>query len=93
MLDERFRRVPAEENPTNLGGHEFANAWPENSAWDLVALGQGHDVDFWTRFVQALRAVDPEMTINIEHEDTSSGPLEGPRVAADVLTAAAGTNV
>lgn len=89
VLDERFRRLAPEENPLNLGGHEFANEWPQDSAWDFVALGQGHDVAFWTRFVEALYAVDPEMAINIEHEDTSFGPLEGLKVAAEVLKDAA----
>jgi sugar phosphate isomerase/epimerase len=90
VLDERFRRLTPDENPLNLGGHEFVNAWPTDSAWDFVALGQGHDVDFWTRFVDALRAVDPDIAINIEHEDTSFGPIEGLRVAAEVLKQAAG---
>ncbi len=89
VLDERFRRVPSEEDPVNLGGHEFANAWPTDSAWDFVALGQGHDLEFWTGFVAALREVDPEMAVNIEHEDTSFGRIEGLEVAAAVLRAAA----
>jgi sugar phosphate isomerase/epimerase len=55
-----------------------------------VALGRGHDVDFWTRFVEALRAVDPNMAVNIEHEDTSLGRIEGLQVAADVFKRAAG---
>ena len=89
VLDERFRRLSPEEERTNLGGNEWANAWPEDSAWDFVALGRGHDVDFWTRFVEALREVDPGMAVNIEHEDTSLGRIEGLRVAADVLKQAA----
>jgi sugar phosphate isomerase/epimerase len=89
VLDERFRRLGPEENRLNLGGHEFVNEWPRDSAWDFVALGEGHGVDFWARFVQALRAVDPDIAVNIEHEDTSFGPIEGLRVAAEVLKAAA----
>ena len=92
VLDERFRRLTPEEDRVNLGGHEFVNEWPEDSAWDFVALGQGHDVDFWARFVAALRAVDPEIAINIEHEDTAFGPIEGLTVAAEVLKAAAAVN-
>jgi sugar phosphate isomerase/epimerase len=93
VLDERFRRLAPEEDPVHLGGDEFVNEWPEDSAWDFVALGQGHDTEFWTRFVAALRAVDPDMAINIEHEDTSFGPIEGLAVAAEVLKAAAGATV
>jgi sugar phosphate isomerase/epimerase len=74
-----------------LGGGEWANEWPSDSAWDFVALGRGHDVDFWTRFVDALREVDPDMAVNIEHEDTSLGRIEGLKVAADVLLKAAGS--
>jgi sugar phosphate isomerase/epimerase len=89
VLDERFRRLSSEEDRVNLGGDEWANKWPEDSAWDFVALGRGHDVGFWTRFVDALREVDPEMAVNIEHEDTSLGRIEGLKVAADVLLQAA----
>lgn len=90
VLDERFRRLSPDEDRVNLGGDEWVNEWPADSAWDFVALGRGHDVDFWTRFVDALRRVDPDMAINIEHEDTSLGRIEGLAVAADVLKEAAG---
>jgi sugar phosphate isomerase/epimerase len=90
VLDERFRRLAPEENPLNLGGHEFVNEWPKDSAWDFVALGEGHDIAFWTAFVDALREVDPDMAVNIEHEDTAFGPVEGLEIAARVLRAAAG---
>jgi sugar phosphate isomerase/epimerase len=59
--------------------------------WDFVALGQGHDQAFWTAFVDSLRDVDPDMAVNIEHEDTAFGPIEGLEVAAAVLREAAGT--
>jgi sugar phosphate isomerase/epimerase len=89
VLDERFRRLSPDEERTNLGGDEWANAWPEDSAWDFVALGRGHDLDFWTRFLEALREVDPDMAVNIEHEDTSLGRIEGLEVAAGILVKAA----
>jgi sugar phosphate isomerase/epimerase len=89
VLDERFRRLAPDEDRVNLGGHEFVNEWPKDSAWDFVALGRGHDVGFWTRFVAALRKVDPDMAVNIEHEDTSLGRIEGLEVAAGVLKEAA----
>ena len=54
----------------------------------FVAVGQGHDVNFWAAFLQALERVDPGMWVNIEHEDVSFGPLEGLRVAAETLKAA-----
>jgi sugar phosphate isomerase/epimerase len=88
VLDNSFRRLSPDEPRTNLGGDEWANEWPKNSAWDFVALGRGHDTAFWTEFLRALYEVDPDMLVNIEHEDTSLGRIEGLEVAAEVLKAA-----
>ena len=85
VLDNSFRRLGADEARTNLGGDEWANEWPKNSAWDFVALGKGHDTAFWTDFLAALYEVDPDMLVNIEHEDTELGRIEGLEVAAKVL--------
>ena len=85
VLDNSFRRLAPEENRTNLGGDEWANEWPKNSAWDFVALGRGHDTAYWTEFLRALHEVDPNMLVNIEHEDVSLGRIEGLEVAAKVL--------
>jgi sugar phosphate isomerase/epimerase len=85
VLDNSFRRLSPEEDRTNLGGDEWANEWPENSAWDFVALGRGHDTAFWTEFLTALQEVNPDMAVNIEHEDVSLGRIEGLEVAAAVL--------
>jgi len=90
VLDNRFRRLGEDEHRLGLGGHEYANEWPKDSAWDFVALGRGHDVAFWTDFVRALYDVDPDMLVNIEHEDVSLGRIEGLEVAAQVLLEAAG---
>ena len=40
VLDNSFRRL-ARGNRTNLGGDEWANEWPKNSAWDFVAWAAG----------------------------------------------------
>jgi sugar phosphate isomerase/epimerase len=85
VLDNRFRRLDPSEPRVNLGGDEWVNEWPQHSAWDFVALGRGHDVAFWTEFLRALHEVDPEMRVNIEHEDVSLGRIEGLEVAATVL--------
>ena len=82
-----------DENPTGLGGKHVVNKWPEDSAWDFVAVGRGHDVAFWARFLQALEKVDSNIAVNIEHEDVEFGPLEGLRVAAETLKAANSTSV
>lgn len=85
VLDNSFRRLSADEPRTNLGGDEWANEWPKESAWDFVALGKGHDVAFWTEFLRALHEVDPDIYVNIEHEDVALGRIEGLQVAAAVL--------
>jgi sugar phosphate isomerase/epimerase len=89
VLDNRFRRLSPDEDRVSLGGQEYVNEWPADSAWDFVALGRGHDVDFWARFLQALHDVDPQMAVHIEHEDTSLGRIEGLEVAATTLKQAA----
>ena len=89
VLDNRFRRLSPDEPRTNLGGDEWANEWPKDSAWDFVALGRGHDAAYWAEFLRALYEVDPEMMVNIEHEDVSLGRIEGLEVAAGVLLEAA----
>jgi sugar phosphate isomerase/epimerase len=85
VLDNSFRRLSPQEDRTNLGGDEWANEWPKDSAWDFVALGRGHDTAYWTEFLRALHEVDPNMLVNIEHEDVSLGRIEGLEVAAKVL--------
>ncbi|GGF31175.1 sugar phosphate isomerase/epimerase family protein [Subtercola lobariae] len=85
VLDNRFRRLSSDEPRTNLGDDEWANEWPKPAAWDFVALGKGHDVAYWTEFLRALHEVDPDMLVNIEHEDVELGRIEGLEVAAAVL--------
>ncbi len=88
VLDNSFRRLSPDEPRVNLGGDEWANEWPTNSAWDFVALGKGHDVAYWTEFLRALHDVDPDIYVNIEHEDVELGRIEGIQVAAEILKAA-----
>lgn len=52
VLDDRFTRIPLEQNPTGLGGRHVVNRWPEDSAWDFVAVGQEHGVGFWSHFLR-----------------------------------------
>jgi sugar phosphate isomerase/epimerase len=85
VLDNSFRRRSPDEARTNLGGDEWANEWPAPSSWDFVALGKGHDTAYWTEFLRALHEVNPDMFVNIEHEDTELGREEGVAVAAAVL--------
>lgn len=89
VLDNSFRRLSPSEDRINLGGDEWANEWPNPSAWDFVAVGKGHDSDYWAEFLKALHRVDPNMIVNIEHEDTSLGVIEGLDYASTVLRDAA----
>jgi sugar phosphate isomerase/epimerase len=88
VLDDRFTRTPASANPLNLGGHNTLNQGPSQPSWQFVAVGRGHGDDFWVPFLQALQAVDPDMAVNIEHEDTELDQIEGLRFAAEHLIAA-----
>lgn len=85
VLDNSFRKMTPDEKRTNMGDKEFVNEWPKNSAWDFVAVGKGHDSDHWAEFLTALYEVDPNMIVNIEHEDTSMGRIEGLEFATKVL--------
>lgn len=90
VLDDRFTRIPADQNPLPLShdGQFVVNSWPKDSAWDFVALGNGHDQNFWTKFVQTLAKTSPKTDIAIEHEDSSYGRVEGLEIAANVLKTA-----
>jgi sugar phosphate isomerase/epimerase len=89
VLDDRFTRTPADRNPLNLGGDNTLNQWPQHPSWQFVAVGRGHGVDeFWVPFLRALHDVDPDMAVNIEHEDTELDQVEGLRLAAENLIAA-----
>ncbi|MDI3387838.1 sugar phosphate isomerase/epimerase [Streptomyces sp. B-S-A8] len=87
VLDDRFTRVT--RSPLSLGGPWTLNDWPTESSWDFVAVGRGHDTSYWRDFLAALARVDPDMAVNIEHEDAELGRLEGLEVAAGTLRAAA----
>jgi sugar phosphate isomerase/epimerase len=54
-----------------------------------VAVGIGHDVPYWAGFLAALAEIDPDMAVNIEHEDASYSRLDGLALAAENLQAAA----
>jgi sugar phosphate isomerase/epimerase len=90
VLDTSFERVPAGAEGTVPTGYGFwCNAWPQDPAWRFVAVGVGHDVPYWTEFLRALAEVDPDMAVNIEHEDASYSRLDGLAIAAANLRAAA----
>ncbi len=89
VLDDRFTRWPVDKPPIGLGGKYTLTSWPAVPSWEFVAVGRGHDQAWWTRFLSALKAVDPGIAVNIEHEDASLGQIEGLALAAENLIAAA----
>jgi sugar phosphate isomerase/epimerase len=90
VLDTSFERVPADAAGKVPTGYGFwCNSWPTNPGWKFVAVGVGHDVEYWTEFLRALAEVDPDMAVNIEHEDADYGRLEGLALAAENLHTAA----
>lgn len=92
VLDDRFGRVaPDAPGVVNLGGKYTLSEWPKNASWDFVAVGRGHGVEWWGGFLSALNDVDPDMAVNIEHEDQEFDQLEGLRYAAQTLLKAAHT--
>jgi sugar phosphate isomerase/epimerase len=89
LNDVGFDRPDPAGPVIELGGGYVLSTWPKASSWDFVAVGRGHDVEWWARFLRALERVDPDMAVNIEHEDAELGQLEGLSSAAEVLLAAA----
>jgi sugar phosphate isomerase/epimerase len=86
VLDDRFTRIPAgEPGHLPMGGGTSLSGWPTNSSWDFVAVGRGHDTAYWTEFLRALAKIDPDLPVNIEHEDLELDQLEGLRFAANTL--------
>jgi sugar phosphate isomerase/epimerase len=58
---------------------------PEQRAWNYVTLGDGHDEDFWRRFLAALADAGYTDVLSIEHEDTTIDPVDGIRHTVDLL--------
>ncbi|HEY8716979.1 sugar phosphate isomerase/epimerase [Pengzhenrongella sp.] len=89
VLDDSFTRVHASDpNKVSTGIGHWCNAWPEDAPWRFVAVGVGHDVEYWTEFLTALAEIDPDMAVNIEHEDASMSQLDGLGLAVATLKAA-----
>ena len=82
VLDNNFRRLSADEPGTNLGGTSGPTNGPRNPPG--TSSPSVRDTT-WTEFLRALHEVDPCMMVNIEHEDTERGRIEGLEVAAPVL--------
>ena len=90
VLDTDFGHVPADApNKTPVAIGYYVTEWPQHPAWRFVALGLGHDVDYWTRFLKEAERINPDMIVNIEHEDAAYGNVEGLKIGAKTLLDAA----
>jgi sugar phosphate isomerase/epimerase len=47
---------------------------PDVASWHFAACGDGHDVGWWQRFLEALRAAGHDGVVSIEHEDPRLDP-------------------
>ena len=90
VLDDRFARTPADREPARARRPQHAQPWPRARRGSSSRSAAGHDVEFWVPVPAALDAVDPDMAVNIEHEDQEFDQIEGLRLAAENLLAAAG---
>lgn len=88
FLNNLWRR---NEGPNRLpiGGRYTVNDYPQDASYEFVAIGRGHDLQFWGQWLSALHAINPDMAVNIEHEDVSLGRTEGLTLSADNLRKAA----
>ena len=90
VLDTDFGHVPAEaEGKVPVAYGYWCSSWPKDPAWRFVAFGLGHDTDYWAEFLRAIEQADPNMNVNIEHEDAEYGNVEGLQISASNLLAAA----
>ena len=55
----------------------------------LCASSSRSDADYWAEFLRAIAQVNPEMNVNIEHEDAEYGNVEGLQISAKNLLEAA----
>jgi sugar phosphate isomerase/epimerase len=88
LLDDRFTTPGPGEPSTNVGGRYVLNEFPAEAPWNFVAVGRGHDTAYWSQFLAALESIDTTIAVNIEHEDTELGQLEGLNAAASTLLTA-----
>ena len=90
VLDTSFGRVPADAEGKVPTGYGFwVSKWPENPAWRFVAVGIGHDVEYWTEFLRRTRRGRPGHGRQHRARGRRLRRLEGLALAAENLRAAA----
>ncbi|GAA1847507.1 sugar phosphate isomerase/epimerase [Pseudonocardia ailaonensis] len=61
------------------------NPRTDERAWNYVAVGTGHDTEFWAGFAAALRAAGYDGPLSIENEDYTLGQRESVAIAVETL--------
>ena len=84
VLDDRFTRFAEGEPATSRWGRHHVSGWPSNSSWDSWRSPRPRRVVV-DRVPAGLRDVDPDIPVNIEHEDQELDQLEGLTLAANTL--------
>nr|WP_108870692.1 sugar phosphate isomerase/epimerase [Tessaracoccus timonensis] len=89
VLDTSHKRPPANEAERYPSGmNHWCQVWPDDPAWRFVHVGAGHDQAWWTEFLRAVAEINPEMHVNIEHEDNHFDNVTGLERGAEMLIAA-----
>lgn len=88
FLNNLWRRNEG-PNMVPFTGRYSANDYPVDPSYEFVSIGKGHDVEFWAEWLTALNEVNPNISVQIEHEDPHMGRLEGLQFATDSLNEAA----
>ena len=84
VLDNSFRRLSPEEAAHQPRRRRVGQPVAQGLRLGLRRPRQGPRHAYWTEFLRALDEVDPDMIVNIEHEDTELGRFDGLEVAAKV---------
>lgn len=89
VLDTSFGRWPENEADRYPSGmNHWCQVTPADPAWRFVHVGAGHDTAWWTEFLRAVQEINPNMHVNIEHEDREYDNVTGLQRGAEVLIAA-----
>jgi sugar phosphate isomerase/epimerase len=80
--DSRVEPMVAQVNGV-LDTKPYQPEW--DRSWLFRTVGYGHDYVFWKSFVSALRLIDYDFVLSIEHEDSLMSGEEGLRKAIEFL--------
>ncbi|MGW7824358.1 sugar phosphate isomerase/epimerase family protein [Streptomyces puniciscabiei] len=86
VLGGRYTPPGANDPRTVLLGDRYLPInFAQQPPWQFVAVGRAHDTSYWRRFLLALHANNPDIVVNIEHEDDEVGLLDGLEIAVGHL--------